>query len=455
MKKTNFKCMYLIDDMLYKKSVISNTTSKSDISNINHQIYHSPSSDLKAVEHHQLPELKTNDEYSYPDRRDSSIIEKDFIKPNMERNHTEKCVCMSGDSSLPRDKGYHPSDNNTVTDSSSNHTNSKSNVEAESEDMDINISPDESDNPSKKIRVQENKILNKSQNQDDNIILPNNSNNLVKSIVSKNNQHIEKIKNKHKNKNKNKNNLIKSIVSKNNQHIKKIKNKNKKIEEDEWRELREKMIRVREDIEWPPRSEGEKNTTPAQKKTLVNSELGNKTSLKTSHNHTPSIIQEGNENINKLIEKFTHIENKNDKVIYICTICGSNFNSRKALVRHLKHIHDDFFPDEKRKKRKHNDEDLESHKKIKPDTRGVKREGGSITNPKKKKKRGEILCVFCGLYFKNEMSLNRHEKNIHDSLNKNQKGLKRKNYVIDSTDRRYNKRHKNEKKIPVTYENYF
>ena len=138
----------------------------------------------------------------------------------------------------------------------------------------------------------------------------------------------------------------------------------------------------------------------------------------------------------KIEAEHSRKENKDGKVVFICTICNTTFKRLNTLTRHIRNIHEEFFSDWNRKNKR----------------KFTQITGNRLTN---KKLRKEFLCSFCGLYFKTAISLKRHEQNIHDFHTKNSSGLKRKEYGGMTEDKRYIKRHKSKKKTPITYQNYF
>lgn len=83
--------------------------------------------------------------------------------------------------------------------------------------------------------------------------------------------------------------------------------------------------------------------------------------------------------------KESHSSRK-DKIVFFCTLCNRHFNKKSALLRHNKNIHDAFYQTEKGEKRKFNDGDETSNKRLKSFF-GTKRKAsnGISSTPKKLK----------------------------------------------------------------------
>lgn len=87
---------------------------------------------------------------------------------------------------------------------------------------------------------------------------------------------------------------------------------------------------------------------------------------------------------------------------FICTLCNSNFGTKKKLERHMKNIHDAY--EQKNRGTKH---------------------GQSFT------------CDICYDEFKSQKTLDRHVNNIHDAFSQDKKGVKRRNRRVNSTPHKY------------------
>ena len=87
---------------------------------------------------------------------------------------------------------------------------------------------------------------------------------------------------------------------------------------------------------------------------------------------------------------------------FICTLCNTDFGTKKILQRHMKNIHDAY--EQKKRGNKH---------------------GQTFT------------CDICYNEFKSQKVLDRHVNNIHDAFSQEKKGLKRKNRRVNSTPHKY------------------
>ena len=242
--------------------------------------------------------------------------------------------------------------------------------------------------------------------------------------------------------------------------------------ENDYSDLQDRLNRIRYDIDWPPRKP-KKHSTPILEKPTKYSKLKQPINInpKSNENDSSDLQDRLNrirndiewpprksknnsnqhmDNMDDFVKKSSHIKNGRENIIYICTLCNQNFKRKKSLSRHMKNIHADFFSNFESKKRKLPKVFHTPNKKFKTDiSRKRKSESGIKSNKRVKK---ELLCKFCNSFFKNSSSLKRHEKNIHDFHNDNMKGLKReRNDDVGG----YKKRHKNAEKSSVTYDNYF
>ena len=139
---------------------------------------------------------------------------------------------------------------------------------------------------------------------------------------------------------------------------------------------------------------------------------------------------------------------QNASVVFHCTICKSQFKNFVSLSRHMKNIHGEYFEDWNRENKRKNNDNFDMNKKFKADGR-LKR-NASTERADIKRLRGEYACMFCQSYFKTSAGLKRHTQNIHgvDTI----RGKRKTN---NTTEERYLKRQKTKYKVPVTYQNYF
>ena len=418
MKKTNFKCMYLIDDMLYKKTVIPN-----NIYDLNHNNKIN-SIDFKLQEN--LAQPKTN---SLNIEDTVSNIAPPPSSNHMKISSMDKCQCNStknNETNLKFVDNISQQQTNNIND-----INTDTHIESALPDHLPDISSED------ECQCMEIDEIN-DEKQKTKIFLPEsitNRSEITRKVNRK--KYLKKKLNKYES----------------NDKIDKIQSA-----DDELLGLQERLNRIRYDVEWPPRKSPAQNPQESQKP------LEKKLHKYVGRSHHDIIEKMGQSkdevenvvrcNISNLVGQFSRIENENEKILYICTLCDSNFNRKNSLTRHMKNIHHDFFINLKKKKRKLSENQFIPNKKLKNDI-SRKRKYRSNINPNNKKSKKEVLCSFCGLYFKTNLSLKRHENNIHDFQNDNAKGIKRKGNCEIMNDERYIKRHKNETKIPVTYQNYF
>ena len=83
---------------------------------------------------------------------------------------------------------------------------------------------------------------------------------------------------------------------------------------------------------------------------------------------------------------------KEERIIFICSLCNTNFEKKNALQRHMKNVHDAYFDSKKK---------------------GIKRKFSGLE------------CKFCENTFSTKKALDRHVKNIHQDLFQNKRGVKR------------------------------
>ena len=151
---------------------------------------------------------------------------------------------------------------------------------------------------------------------------------------------------------------------------------------------------------------------------------------------------------NLLLRKQNPSNSRNNNVFFYCTICDTRFKKFSSLSRHMKNMHDEYFEERNRQnKRKQEDEDR-TNKRFKGGV-NLKRKATTTKNDTKRARK-EFPCMFCQRYFKTVTGLKRHTENQHGSDANREK---RKNTERDEG--RYLKRQKTKSKASVTYQNYF
>ena len=81
-----------------------------------------------------------------------------------------------------------------------------------------------------------------------------------------------------------------------------------------------------------------------------------------------------------------------ERIIFICSLCNTNFEKKNALQRHMKNVHDAYFDSAKK---------------------GIKRKFSGLE------------CKFCENTFSRKKALDRHVKNIHVDAFQDKRGVKR------------------------------
>ena len=174
----------------------------------------------------------------------------------------------------------------------------------------------------------------------------------------------------------------------------------------------------------------------------------------------------------KKTKKEANVENT---VTYLCSICDTYFKHRHQLAHHISVQHPSFsqaagtpassggqppkprimreerMSDLKRGVKRKSTQEKPYHKKTKTDGR-QKRKSIFQDSPSKKRK-SEFGCALCHSFLKSEKALRRHEKNVHDSRNDNEKLKRKGNDTAFSGS--YLKRQKVQPHPPVLYQNYF
>ena len=211
------------------------------------------------------------------------------------------------------------------------------------------------------------------------------------------------------------------------------------IEDPELEELRERFRKIREDIDYPP-----------SKTDLITQ---NDRRTKEKRSELKDIEIPPTPSRKKFITQTTEAK-KDRKVMYICTICRVKFRRMKTLTRHMQNIHGEFFENNNNaEKRKNKDESPQQRKKFISD--GRRKRNMDAPEKSHKRRKEELKCSLCQEYFKTELALSRHGRNVHDLNSLHPRGEKRTGFRGKNLSQQYVKRQKNEVKIPVEYVNYF
>ena len=218
-------------------------------------------------------------------------------------------------------------------------------------------------------------------------------------------------------------------------------------DDSDWEELKHRYKRLRGDFDSPPReqnnsknvSEGVKAVSKIsshvkRKSKQINKRLTTQKKKKLNFDHVSE--REKSETRSNENETSTLADKRKDNLItkfesisYICSICKEIFQKRNALHRHIMNWHSEYFK--------------------KPDRNDVKKKRNMSQNQTRQKiRRTEFPCKLCQRFFKTTSALERHNLSIH-GVNR---GSKRAN---DENAARYVKRQKVNSKPAVTYLNYF
>ena len=456
MKETNFKCMYLIDHNLYKKAIINNNNNNSHDYNTTFLNTEYLGSDNN---------LRSNEIKCQNNTCNSDTVSK-YTDPHLAKGIQDDYVA--------RQKNTDIHDVNVDTNKHKINVGSQKNIISYDVGSQKNIisydDGSQTDNTNSNLNTEEITTEKNIKNSDEKIDDYSNGNCQCMEISSTNDQESTHKTGSRKRK------YDETFNKIDQSNIKSPKPKNIKINpisnENNSSDLKDRLNRIRYDIDWPPRKP-KKHSTPNFKKPTKYNKLKQpiKINPKSNKNDYSDLQDRLNrirndiewpprksknnsnqhmDNMDDFVKKSSHIKNGRENIIYICTLCNQNFKRKKSLSRHMKNIHADFFSNFESKKRKLPKVFHTPNKKFKTDiSRKRKSESGIKSNKRVKK---ELLCKFCNSFFKNSSSLKRHEKNIHDFHNDNMKGLKReRNDDVGG----YKKRHKNAEKSSVTYDNYF
>ena len=166
-------------------------------------------------------------------------------------------------------------------------------------------------------------------------------------------------------------------------------------DDSDWEKLRQRYRRLREESDSPPRKKENFDHVSAGEVVDNNKELENKSNIST-------LLDRKNEDP---ISKF-------ESISFICSICKENFRKRNTLHRHIMNWHSEYFEDPSlRNKRKKSEEDNRPNKKFRGD--GRKKRNMPQNQPNQKYARTEFPCTFCQRFFKTKYALERHNSSIH------------------------------------------
>ena len=349
MTKTNFKCMYLIDDKLYNKAILQeglteNTNTKVPIPN---STYLTPiPSSL------QLTTVRPTGEMTSPAK---SNLSSEFRETNdlakVDKTQQVKIDLYDKDQQTEIPFPSASSANITVHEKSGN-----------IDDMEIDQSNNEKEDCECNVPLPKASSSQKRQTRD------------VK-------RKLERSK--------------KTLTTQrpfSAQAKRKLDNEEDNLSDDsDWEELKQRYRRLRGDFDSPPR-EKNKFDHVFEGKNAENSNRSNENKIST-----------------RLPKKKDGMITKFESISYICSICEQIFRKRNALHRHIMTMHSEYFIEQT--KRKRTDKDNNKNKKFISD--GRKKRNMPQNHTRQKIARTEFPCVLCQRFFKTKSALERHNLNIH------------------------------------------
>ena len=417
---TNFKCMYLIDDRLYKDAILNK---QSSIMNLNNNINQSHISERQPDTyfapnnlHHPLSNLisKPNPENEKPKEAQQEAIENLTVKSQVAPNlviTTQK---------VPNKETQFLYDTNQAE-----AKNEPENMVIDSSPKNEKCSCDRTEAPSGKRSIKKPKMNIKR--------LDKKPRGILKSLTKS------------------------SEVDKNNTNsIDEIKDHMLSHKYDQTGPIIANDIAPSPSKTKPPPHQPESNGRRIQNKkrssnvkyfcTYCGERFFTRSSL-TSHVHD---IHQKSRNLKR--NDLPSLEGGKDNISFICSICNSRFKRFRTLHRHMSNIHPDYFGEWSNQNKRANDAPTPSkNKKAKWDGRMKRKIEPTEDKPDKRVKK-EFKCFFCDQHFRSEFSLERHEKAIHAPSTRTEK---RKKVESDLGINTYSKRLKANPKKAIQYSNYF
>ena len=411
MTKTNFKCMYMIDDILYKDIITKNK-------NVDKNIASSPFTPYQ--------EKPTTDNYLPRDNNSVKINMDHLEHGELDRKQSKEKGTQSGIfeeideakiPAKPNNEDCECMDTQDVTNDIKKFNNDEALVKRKSDE---NRQLQESE----KKRFKQNDIR---EDQQEPLYELSHTNSINGGTVKANSEQ------------RNKYSKQKELVS---------------DDEEEWEQLRKRYNKLRYDYsdedtpsQIPPKGKKRKYSRSTKNPHKHEDKKHVKSKDKEDERFTESREESGNKT-REVLSKRKYNITKKENVTFHCSICNTHFKKFISLSNHIKRLHPEYFENWNRSNKRKNMEESEQNKKFKSDGR-LKRVA-ETDNPFQKRRKKEFLCIFCQRYFKTETTLKRHTANQHGMDNK---GEKRTNYEPDYE--RYSKRQKTRNKLPVTYQNYF
>ena len=306
MSKTNFKCMFLIDDKLYNKAILRDGINENiniKVPTPNSYLTSIPSSrqisNAKPEGKMNAPErLKSSEEINYLDKNDNG--QQVNINLSDKEQQTEIPFASASSAIL----APHEKSGNT-------------------DDMDIDQSMNEKEDCECYETLPKASSSQKRQTED---------------VTRKSSRSCKKLT------------TMKPLSA---QAKRNLSDEDDNLSDDsDWEELRQRYRRLRGDFDSPPQEENNFDQVSEEKKTENN--------IRSNENNASTLMDRKKDGP---ITKF-------ESISYICSLCKEMFRKRNALHRHIMNWHAEYFEDPgSRNKRKRSNEDNKKNKKIRSDGR--------------------------------------------------------------------------------------
>ena len=350
MSKTNFKCMFLIDDKLYNKAILQEGTNEN-----------------KNV---KIPIPNSSYLTSTPSSQQISIV-----KPEGITNASERLELAEE----PRE-GNH-------LDKIENGQQVKIDLSDKEQQTEIPFASASSAilGPPEKSGNNDDMEIDQRKDEDCECYEP------IPKASSSQKRQTEDVKRKSVRSNK-KLSIMKPLTA---QAKRKLSDEDDNLSDDsDWEELRQRYRRLRGDFDSPPQEKSNVDHASEEKKTEDN--------IRSNKDKASTLIDRKKDGP---ITKF-------ESISYICSICKETFRKRNALHRHIMNWHAEYFEDSGlQNKRKRSNEDNQKNKKFRSD--GRKKRHMPQNQQRQKIARTELPCVFCQRFFKTKYALERHNASIH------------------------------------------
>ena len=434
MTKTNFKCMYLIDDILYKDMLSKNRKSGHNL-------------ESNTPLHYQLP-LISKDHFereSTVSLKDNKLVKETDMNSNQTKGGKNQFDTFDETELLTNTSNTEDMDCHCM-DTQGNENDKVSGLDTQRQTV-LNMERREAD---KSLHQQE--MSNKSETYEQMDSVNQNG-----TKTAKKREHSEEnYDDKQFNSTPDKGSKRKMGRKKRLKYSRQNENDSESDDEKEWEELRKRYYKLRYGSD--EESDVEISRKVAKRKSdedhilsMSKEAVPRGGQVQGTNQIRKGIAKPNNSSILKSQTKFSqnpNISNNDDIISFHCTLCTSSFKKFTTLSRHMKNIHGEYFQEWNRQNKRKNEEKLSTNKKFKND--GSFKRKASTDRDYVKRSKEEFQCIFCQRYFKSSAGLKRHTVNQHGSVTNKEK---RKN--AETSEERYLKRQKTKTKVPITYNSYF